>query len=129
MSLNKVFLIGNVGQEPKVTTFREGGKIANFTFATTERGFTTKEGRKIEDQTEWHNIVVKQTGLAGIVEKYVHKGSPLFIEGRIATRTYQDNSAQTRYVTEIIAANIQLLGAKPQTESNYQPISNDYPGA
>ena len=126
-SLNKVFLIGNVGQDPKITTFRDGGKIANFTLATTERGFTTKDGRKVEDATEWHNIVVKN-GAVDFVEKYVNKGTALFVEGKIATRKYQDNSGQTRFVTEIIASNVQLLGSKQQTGGNYQPMSNDFPG-
>lgn len=126
MSVNKVFLIGNVGQAPKITTFRDGGKIANFTLATTERGFTTKDGRKIEDSTEWHNIVVKNA-LVSVVEKFVQKGTALFIEGKIATRTYQDNSGQTRYVTEIIAINLQLLGAKPKSSGDYQPMRDDYP--
>lgn len=126
MSLNKVFLIGNVGQDPKITTFRDGGKIANFTLATTERGFTTKDGRKIEDSTEWHNIVVKNA-LVSVVEKFVQKGTALFIEGKIATRTYQDNSGQTRYVTEIIVINLQLLGSKPNPNGGgYRPM-NDYP--
>lgn len=127
MSLNKVFLIGNVGQDPKITTFRDGGKVANFTLATTERGFTTKDGRKVEDSTEWHNIVVKNA-LVSVVEKFVQKGTALFVEGKITTRTYQDNSGQTRYVTEIIVANLQLLGSKPNSNGgNYQPMSNDYP--
>ena len=125
-SLNKVFLIGNVGQDPKITTFRDGGKIANFTLATTERGFTTKDGRKVEDSTEWHNIVVKN-GAVDFVEKYVNKGTALFVEGKIATRTYQDNSGQTRYVTEIIVVNLQLLGSKPNPNGGgYRPM-NDYP--
>lgn len=126
MSLNKVFLIGNVGQAPKITTFRDGGKIANFTLATTERGFTTKDGRKVEDSTEWHNIVVKNA-LVSVVEKFVQKGTALFVEGKIATRTYQDNSGQTRYVTEIIVVNLQLLGSKPNPNGGgYRPM-NDYP--
>lgn len=126
MSVNKVFLIGNVGQAPKITTFRDGGKIANFTLATTERGFTTKDGRKIEDTTEWHNIVVRNA-LVSVVEKFVQRGTALFVEGKIATRTYQDNSGQTRYVTEIIATNLQLLGAKPKSSGDYQPMRDDYP--
>lgn len=126
MSLNKVLLIGNVGQDPKITTFRDGGKVANFTLATTERGFTTKDGRKIEDSTEWHNIVVKNA-LVSVVEKFVQKGTALFVEGKIATRTYQDNSGQTRYVTEIIVMNLQLLGSKPNSNGGvYRPM-NDYP--
>ena len=127
MSLNKVFLIGNVGQEPKVTTFREGGKIANFTLATTERGFTTKDGRKVDDRTEWHNIVARNSS-ADFAERFIKKGTALFVEGKIATRKYQDSSGQSRFVTEIFASDMQLLGPKPKPAADYQPISNDYPG-
>lgn len=132
MSLNKVLLIGNVGQEPKITTFRDGGKVANFTLATTERGFTTKDGREVKEQTEWHNIVVKNR-IAEIVEKYIKKGSQLFIEGKIATRAYQDNSGQKRFVTEIIVSDLQMLGSKPKADNgagngadNYR-YTKDYP--
>lgn len=124
-SLNKVFLIGNVGQDPKITTFRDG-KIANFTLATTERGFTTKDGRKIDDRTEWHNIVARNSS-ADFAERFIKKGTALFVEGKIATRTYQENSGQTRYVTEIIVVNLQLLGSKPNPNGGvYRPM-NDYP--
>lgn len=132
MSLNKVFLIGNVGQDPKITTFRDGGKVANFTLATTERGFTTKDGRKVEDQTEWHNIVAKNR-IVDVIEKFVKKGTSLFLEGKIATRTYQDNAGQKRYVTEIIVSDLQLLGSKPKADNgadngadNYR-YTRDYP--
>ena len=110
--MNKVFLKGNVGQYPKITNFQDGGKVAQFSLATTERGYTTKDGREVEPVTDWHNIVVKNTGLAGVVEQYVKKGTPLLIEGKIRTRTYYDNAGQTRYVTEIIVDEMELLGGK-----------------
>ena len=124
MSLNKVLLIGNVGQEPKIATFPDG-KIANFTLATTERGFTTKDGRKVEDRTEWHNIVVRNRAVE-VVEKYVKKGTPLFIEGKIATRSYIDNGGQKRYVTEIIASDLQLLGSKPKADNGADNRADNY---
>ena len=77
--MNKVFLKGNVGQDPRITTFQDGGKVAQFTLATTERGFTTRDGKQIPDVTDWHNIVVKRTGLAGVCEQFVKKGTPLLI--------------------------------------------------
>jgi len=134
--MNKVFLKGNVGQDPRITTFQDGGKVAQFTLATTERGFETPDGRKIEPQTTWHNIVVKRTGLAGVCEQFVKKGTPLLIVGKIQTRSYEDNAGQTRYVTEIVVEEMELLGAKkpeqapaPQPEyrpgGGYQPIQND----
>ncbi len=110
--MNKVILKGNCGQDPKITTFQDGGKVAQFTLATTERGYKTSDGREIPEQTEWHNIVVRRTGLAGVCEQYVKKGSPLLISGKIQTRTYTDNSGQTRYVTEIIVEDMELLGQK-----------------
>ena len=128
--MNKVFLKGNVGQDPKITTFQEGGKVAQFTFATTERGFTTRDGRQIPDETQWHNIVVKRTSLAGVCEQFVKKGTPLLIVGKIQTRQYQDNAGQTRYVTEIVVEEMELLGAKkpeqaPAPEPEYRP-TGDY---
>lgn len=125
-SLNKVFLIGNVGQDPKITTFRDG-KIANFTLATTERGFTTKDGRKVDDRTEWHNIVARNSS-ADFAERFIKKGTALFVEGKIVTRKYQDSSGQIRSIIEIFASDMQLLGTKPKPADDYQPMSNDYPG-
>ena len=112
--MNKVFLKGHVGQDPKITDFADGGKVAQFTLATTERGFTTRDGRTVEEHTDWHNIVVKRTGLAGVCEDYVRKGTPLLIMGKIQTRSYEDNAGQTRYVTEIIVEELELLGQKPR---------------
>lgn len=120
--MNKVFLKGNVGQDPKITDFPEGGKVAQFTLATTEKGFETRDGRKIEDKTDWHNIVVKKTGLAGVCQQYVKKGTPLLIVGKIQTRSYEDNAGQTRYVTEIVVDEMELLGGKkPETAPAPQP--------
>lgn len=130
--MNKCILKGNVGQDPKITTFQDGGKVAQFTLATTERGFETRDGRKIEPQTTWHNIVVKRTGLAGVCEQFVKKGTPLLIEGKIQTRQYQDNAGQTRYVTEIVVEEMELLGGKkpeqaPAPTPDYTPANDDLP--
>ena len=136
--MNKVFLKGNVGQDPRITTFKDGGKVAQFTLATTERGFKTKDGRDIPEQTDWHNIVVKRTGLAGVCEQYVKKGSPLLVEGKIQTRSYEDNAGQTRYVTEIIVEEMELLGGQKREQApaptpdytpagDYKPMSDDMP--
>jgi len=128
--MNKAILKGNVGQDPKITTFAEGGRVAQFTLATTERGFTTKDGKEIEARTDWHNIVVKKSGLADVVEQYVKKGSPLLIVGKIQTRDYQDNAGQTRYITEIVVDELELLtsGQKreqaPAPEPEYSPAAS-----
>lgn len=130
--MNKCFLKGHVGQDPRITDFQNGGRVAQFTLATTERGFTTKDGREIPEETTWHNIVVKNSGLAGICQQYVKKGTPLLIEGKIKTRQYQDNSGQTRYVTEIIVDEMELLGGKsreqaPPPEPDYRPTGGYQP--
>jgi single-strand DNA-binding protein len=115
--MNKVILKGNVGQDPKITNFDNGGRVAQFTLATTERGFTTRDGKEIPDVTDWHNIVVKNPGLAGVCEQYVKKGTPLLIVGKIRTREYQDNSGQTRYITEIIVDELELLGGQKREQA------------
>ena len=115
--MNKVILKGNVGKDPEITNFDNGGKVAQFTLATTERGFTTRDGQEIPDQTEWHNIVVRRTGLAGVCEQFVKKGTPLLIVGKIKTRTYQDNAGQTRYVTEIHVDEMELLGGQRREQA------------
>ena len=129
--MNKVFLKGNVGQDPRITNFENGGKVAQFTLATTERGFKTRDGKEIPDVTDWHNIVVKQTGLAGVCEQYVKKGTPLLIVGKIRTRDYRDESGNTRYITEIIVEEMELLGKKPEQAPppapEYTPTVEDMP--
>ena len=129
--MNKVFLKGNVGQDPRITNFENGGKVAQFTLATNERGFKTRDGKDIPDVTDWHNIVVKQTGLAGVCEQYVKKGTPLLIVGKIRTRDYRDESGNTRYITEIIVEEMELLGKKPEQAPppapEYTPTVEDMP--
>lgn len=125
--MNKVFLRGNVGEDPKITTFTDGGKVAQFPLATTERGYTTKDGKNVPDNTDWHNIVVNKSGLAGICQDYIKKGDSLLIVGRIRTREYQDNAGQTRYVTEIVVSELELMGGRrresaPAPEPAEMPI-------
>ena len=122
--MNKVFLKGNVGQDPTITDFPNGAKVAQFTLATTERGFTTRDGKEIPDVTDWHNIVVKQSGLAGVCQQYVKNGTPLLIVGKVRTRSYQDNAGQTRYITEIIVDAMELLGGKKPEQA---PANDDLP--
>lgn len=126
--MNKVFLKGNVGQDPTITDFQNGGKVAQFTLATTERGFKTRDGREIPDVTDWHNIVVKQSGLAGVCQQYVKKGTQLLIVGKIRTRSYEDNAGKTRYITEIIVDEMELLGSKresaPAPTPDYTPAED-----
>ncbi|WP_314127169.1 single-stranded DNA-binding protein [Segatella maculosa] len=110
--MNKVMLIGNVGKEPDVRYYDQDQAVAQFPLATTERGYTLQNGTKVPEHTDWHAITVWR-GLAKIVEKYVHKGDKLYIEGRIRYRSYDDQKGQRRYVTEILAENMELLTPKP----------------
>lgn len=129
--MNLAILKGNCGQDPKITNFDNGGKVAQFSLATTERGYKTHDGREIPDKTTWHNIVVKRTGLAGICEQYVKKGTPLLVVGKIENREYQDSNGQTRYITEINVEEIELLGGgkkhegAPAPEPEPQPDNKD----
>lgn len=130
--MNKCILKGNVGRDPRITTFKDGGKVAQFTLATTERGFTTKDGREIPDDTQWHNIVVKRTGLAGVCEQYVKKGTPLLVVGKIQTLSYEDSAGQIRYVTEIVVEEMELLGGQrreqaPAPSPEYTPVGGYQP--
>ena len=115
--MNLVILKGNVGQDPRITNFDDGGKVAQFTLATTERGFKTKDGKEIPDETTWHNIVVKRTGLAGICEQYVKKGSPLLVSGKIKKRKYNDQYGNEKEITEIHVDELELLGSKQHDQA------------
>ena len=109
MSFNKVILIGNVGKDPEVRHLETGTAVSSFTLATTER-FRNKAG-ELQDQTEWHNIVCWRN-LAELSEKYIKKGAQIFVEGKIRTRSWQDQTGAKRYTTEIVADNIRLLDRK-----------------
>ena len=127
MALNKVFLISNVGKDPEVHYFDSNTRKASFTLATTDRGFTRTDGTAVPERTEWHNIVVWR-GLAEVVEKYVRKGSKLFIEGKITSRSYEDKSGVKRYVTEITAENLELLNRLNATSDDNQMPSQPAQG-
>lgn len=114
MGVNKVILVGNVGKDPDVRHLDSGVSVANFSLATSET-YRNKENQKVTN-TEWHNIVVWRR-LAEIVEKYVKKGDPLYIEGKIRTRSYDDKDGNKKYITEIFADNMQMLGSK-QSNNN-----------
>ena len=106
--INKVILIGNLGRDPEVRTFENGTKKANFTLATSEN-YKDKEG-KIVEQTEWHNIFCWRN-LADIAEKYLTKGKQIYLEGKLRTRSWEDNGAK-KYITEIEATTFTMLGTK-----------------
>ena len=108
--VNKVILVGNLGKDPEVRHLEGGNSVANFTLATNEY-YKDKQGARVE-RTEWHNISAWR-GLAELAEKYLKKGTQVYVEGKLRTRQYQDKDHQTRYITEIIAEEISLLGGRP----------------
>jgi len=111
MSVNKVILVGNVGKDPEMKYFDNDVAKANFSLATSERGYTTSGGTQVPERTEWHNIVCWR-GLAQIAEKFVKKGTMLYVEGKIRSRSYDDQNGVKRYITEVVADNIELLSRK-----------------
>lgn len=117
--MNKIMLIGNVGKEPDIKYYDRDQACAMFTLATTERGYTLQNGTQVPDRTEWHNIVLYR-GLAKIVEKYVHKGDKIYVEGKLRTRSYDDQKGMRRYITEVYADNIELLSPRPQKDNGSQ---------
>lgn len=120
--LNKVQLIGNLGKDPEVRTLDGGSKVCQFTLATTEKGYTLQNGTQVPDRTEWHNIVMWK-GLAEVAEKYLHKGDKIYVEGKIRTRSYEDNNKVKRYLTEIFADNMEMLVVKQQQPQQFPPTS------
>jgi len=107
--VNKAILVGNLGRDPEIRTTQSGVKVATFSIATTE-SYRDRDGNR-QDLTEWHRIVVWR-GLAEVCERYLRKGSKVYIEGRIQTRSYEDQSGQTRYTTEIVAQNMTMLDSR-----------------
>jgi single-strand DNA-binding protein len=100
-SVNKVILVGNLGKDPEVRTFPNGGKVCNFPIATSETWKDRSTGER-KEKTEWHNIKVNSEGLVRTAEQYLKKGSKIYIEGKIETRKWQDQSGSDRYTTEIV---------------------------
>ncbi len=100
-SVNKVILIGNLGRDPEVRTFQNGGKVCNLRIATSEQWKDRATGER-KERTEWHSVAVFQEGLVRICEQYLKKGSKVYIEGKLQTRKWQDQSGQDRYTTEIV---------------------------
>lgn len=100
-SLNKVMLIGNVGADPEIRSMASGSKVANLRIATSERWKDKASGEQ-KERTEWHTVVVWNDGLVGVIERFVKKGSKLYIEGQLQTRKWQDQSGNDRYSTEVV---------------------------
>ena len=126
-------LIGNVGQEPEIRYYEQDQAVAKVSLATTERGYTLQNGTQVPDHTDWHTLVFYRQ-LAKIVERYVHKGDKLYVEGRLRYRAYDTQKGERRYVTEIYVDNMEMLSPKPQsgtitpdTAAEPQPSDNNTP--
>ena len=100
-SLNKVMLIGNLGADPEIRSFQNGGRVANLRIATSETWKDRNTGER-QERTEWHTVAIFSEGLVGVVERYLRKGSKVYIEGQLQTRKWQDQSGNDRYSTEVV---------------------------
>lgn len=127
-------LIGNVGKEPDVRYYSQDEAVASVPLATTERGYTLANGTQVPEHTDWHNLLFYR-GMAKVVERFVHKGDKLYVEGRIRYRSYDDKSGTKRYVTDILVENMEMLSPKntangqaagqSQMASEPAPVDND----
>ena len=113
--MNKVMLIGNVGKEPEVKYVDAGVCVASVRLATTERGYTLQNGTEVPDRTEWHNVVCWRT-LAEIAEKILRKGTQIYVEGKLQTRSWEDKDGNKRYITEVVADNFTILGNRTRQD-------------
>lgn len=120
MSVNKVILIGHAGKGPDVRTLDGGAKVASLSLATTDKAYTLQNGTQVPERTEWHNLIFWNK-TAEIIEKYVHKGDKLYIEGKIRTRSYDDSKGVKRYITEVFVDSIEMLTPKVQQQTAPAP--------
>ena len=131
-SLNKVMLIGNLGADPEVKSFQNGGRIANLRIATSENWKDRATGER-KERTEWHSVVLQSDGLVGVAEKYLRKGSKVYIEGQLRTRKWQDQSGNDRYTTEVSVGGmggvLTMLDGAPGGGGSRGGGGNDWGGA
>lgn len=128
-SVNKVILIGNLGKDPEIRRLENGAVVANFSIATSEV-FTDKATGERRETTDWHNIVAWR-GLAEVIEKYIKKGTKIYVEGKLKTRSWQDKEGNTRYTTEVLAEDLTILsrpdGDRPSGENRPAYTNQDTP--
>ena len=123
-TLNKVMLIGNLGKDPEIMHFDNGGSLVKFPIATSET-YTNREGQRVTN-TEWHNVVINAKGLVDVAHKYLKKGHKVYLEGRIKTRKWQDQSGADRYTTEILANQMTMLTSRAESEGMSSDQSGGY---
>lgn len=136
--INKVIIVGNLGQDPETRSFPDGGSVTNISVATSE-SWKDRQTGQMQERTEWHRVVLRDRGnyrLGQIAVQYLRKGSKVFIEGRLQTRQWQDQQGQNRYTTEIIANEMQMLDSRVdnqgggfQQQQSPQPMSQQAPQA
>lgn len=140
--INKVFLVGRLGKDPEVKSFSNGGKIANFSIATSDT-WTDKSSGERKERVEWHNVTIQGDGLVGVVERFLKKGSEVSVVGKLQTRKWQDSSGADRYTTEVVvgmggelaligggkpaAGGDDALGAVKKVFPNAEPFDDDVP--
>ena len=127
-SVNKVILIGNLGRDPEVRTFQNGGKVCNFSIATSETWKDRNSGER-QERTNWHNIAIFNENLAQIAEQYLRKGSKVYVEGQLETRKWQDQAGNDRYTTEVVLRNFRgeltlLDGRNEDNNSNFSETAS-----
>ena len=123
-TLNKVMLIGNLGKDPEIMHFDNGGSLVKFPIATSET-YTNREGQRVTN-TEWHNVVINAKGLVDVAHKYLKKGHKVYLEGRIKTRKWQDQTGSDRYTTEIQANQMTMLTSRAESEGISSDQSSGY---
>jgi len=120
-SVNKVILLGNLGRDPEIRSMQSGKKMASFSIATSKR-WKDRSTQEQKESTSWHNIVVFNEGLVDVIEKYVKKGSKIYVEGELSTRKYQDKEGNDKYTTEVVLqgynSNLTMLGTNNSSSSN-----------
>ncbi len=122
-SVNKVILIGNLGKDPEVKRFENGAVIASFSIATSESYVDKQSGEK-KEITDWHDVVLWR-GLAEVAEKYLHKGTKIYVEGKLKKRSWQDKEGNTRYTTEVVGDEMTILSRQENKENNAAPYRQE----
>ena len=127
-SVNKVIIMGNLGKDPEIRNFPNGGRVCNFSVATSETWRDKNSGEK-QERTQWHNISILSEPLVNIAERFLKKGSKVYLEGQLETRKWQDNSGSDRYSTEIVLrpykGEITLIDNKADSNMTNEPMSNN----
>lgn len=131
-SVNKVILIGNLGKDPEVKSFANGGRVANFSIATSETWKDKMSGER-KERTEWHNIKIDNDNLIRVVEQYLRKGSKVYVEGQLQTRKWQDRDGNDRYTTEVVVGRfkgeLELLDRRESSGGGSYSGGDDYGSA